>query len=168
MSTTWDAVERQLTSLLTGLREGQLLTVEVPGTRREVVLRPRQLLGLVRERRGVGWPAVQVRGGPQHMLAELIGSPEIGGVYPWTAEERDRIAALGWLPLLNPAIFSSDYQYAWDRTMEPQPAAAAALIVRTLVEVGGCTTPDDLVVSGPHLKPRPRWRAVEATAGADH
>lgn len=163
MSGTWDALETRLTSVLTDLQEGQLLTVEAPEAERDVVLRPRQLLGLLPERRGVGWPSIQVRGGPRHVLVELIGSPEIGGVYPWTAEERDQIASLGWLPLLNPAIFSSDYQYAWDRATEPRPTAAAALIVRTMIEVAGCATPDDLLVSGPHLKPRARWRAAEAS-----
>lgn len=163
MSATWDALETRLTSLLADLRDGQLLTVEVPGTEREVVLRPRQLLGLLPERRGVGWPSIQVRGGPRYVLVELIGSPEIGGVYPWTAEERDRIASLGWLPLLNPAIFSSDYQYAWDRATEPRPTAAAALIARTMVEVAGCAAPDEVQVSGPHLRPRARWRPAEAT-----
>lgn len=167
MSTTWGAIEAQLTSLLTDLRDGQLLTVESPSAERGVVLRPRQLLGLVSERRGVSWPSVQVRGGSQHVLVELIGSPEIGGVYPWTGEEQARIAALGWLPLLNPRIFSSDYQYAWDRTTEQQPITAVAMIVRTFAEVAGSATPDGVVVTGPHLKPRLRWRSMNEDAGSN-
>lgn len=153
----WTELERRLADRIASLGDMQVLTVDCAGLEtREAVLRPRQLFGLVAERRGPVRPFLEVLDWPGGLIAELTGSPATGGVYPWRPEEEDRIVGLGWGPLIDPRNFSANYQVFWPTDgAEGAAGDVALLLVRTLRDALRCGGPGDVALTGPHLRRRP-------------
>jgi len=143
--TTWDELEAEVAEHLRGLQEGGFVVVEAPGAPgRELVTRPARLGGLIKERRTVERPFAQAIRIRTALRGELAGPPSLGGTYPWTEEEQARLRALGWaVPVDPPGFAQPNYVHDWpDHVADADDAAA--LLLRSLRELGPVASPDGL------------------------
>lgn len=165
--TTWDEVEGQVRGLLAGLTPDAFVILQAGGAAaREVVRRRRRLGGLVAEARATQRPFVQLRRLGDDLWAECVGGPRVGGPFPWTDEQEDAIAALGWAPPDRARLAVAHYWREWPGAFRADaapgqgatdaaagaPAAgaadAAALTIGTLRRVAGCSAADVAIESG--------------------
>lgn len=138
----WDGFTRDLTGRLVALEDGDFVLAEADKPR-ETVSRRQRLGGLIPEKRTPAKPYVQCLRMEDHLHLECIGRPEAGGAFPWAADEHRLLLDLGW-DVADPAEGpSGNYVRALRRD---DATTAARLMVRTLREAMGCSTPAEVTL----------------------
>lgn len=143
----WRTLEAEVSGHLRGLADGGFVILEAPGApERDGVVRPRRLGGLLPERRGPQRPYAQAIRIGSALRAELAGPPSLGGTFPWTTEEQERILAHGWaVPDDGPVFATPNYVRTWRDHVGDAEAAAAALVA-ALRDLADCPDAAGVVV----------------------
>ena len=128
---------------------------------RSAIVRRCRLAGLITQKRAMASPFVQFLRMDNDLRGECVGSEVMGGPFPLTDEERERVLDLGWVTSLSAGSLAGNYEHDWrgEGTPPSYLSAAtaqdvAALAVRTVREVFGCPRPEALDIVVEHNQPR--------------
>ncbi len=155
---TWERTASELAAELRGLSDGGFVTVVGPsrpatGALPDGPARPGLLSRLFGgARTGSLVPLlVQFLRQADHLYAECVAGPSVGGEFPWTPGEHDALLAGGWQP--PPGVGAAVYIRFYPDEDGPARVGyldgdlaeqAADLAVRTLRDIAGVTSPDTL------------------------
>ena len=155
---TWDDVQQSLARDLSGLPDRGFVIVtptEPPG--RPAIVRHRRLAGLITEKRVTASPFVQFLRMENDLRGECVGSEIMGGPFPLTDDEHERVLGLGWVLPWREGFSAENYEREWlgegpppSYLSETTAGGVATLAVRTMREVFGCPRPEALDVVVEH------------------
>ena len=149
----WERWRGDLAARVLALADGERVHVDVTGVpERSAVTRPRRMFGLVAPRTRSERPWVELVRVEQHLRGQLVGATAVGGPYPMTEDERDRVADLGWHAPLSQG--TTHYERWWPDDVAEEaylpPALAdraAEAVVLAVREVLGAQGPADVEIA---------------------
>lgn len=142
---SWNAFEGELIEKLRGLSDMEVVIIHGPSRYSDA------RTGLLK-RKEVGQVDLYAQAlRMDNMLhIEIVGGPHTGELFPWTDEEDAELRRMGW-DHIRDSRQSDNYfarfhnQGGSSEELEgPALKKAAEMIIRSLTQVGGVSTPDDL------------------------